>query len=237
MIQNTIIDERFNGPADSGNGGYVAGLMAQPLPGAVRVMLRSAPPLNKPLSLSIASDGVDLLDGETLLANATPVANLRLDVPACPSIEAIKAVAHRYVSADQHILPSCFVCGPLRERGDGLSIFPVALDVADCVASLWKPDPTLLDADGRICSEFMWAALDCPGYFAHQRLDTTMLLGSITAHILHRPFIVAPLDDQDAMISVGWRISAEGRKYRSGTALYDCKGTLCALSEQIWISV
>src|SRR6185503_12253340 len=58
-----IIDKRFCGPPNSGNGGYVCGRLAPHIPGGAEVTLRAPPPLDKPLDI-VATDG-DTRDGKT----------------------------------------------------------------------------------------------------------------------------------------------------------------------------
>jgi hypothetical protein len=57
MTRALVIDPRFCGPPDSGNGGYVCGLLAAAAGGAVAVRLKRPPPLGVPLDLTEA-DGV-----------------------------------------------------------------------------------------------------------------------------------------------------------------------------------
>jgi len=48
-LTEIIIDKRYCGPPNSGNGGYVCGRLAQHIPGGAEVTLRAPPPLDKPL--------------------------------------------------------------------------------------------------------------------------------------------------------------------------------------------
>src|SRR6187551_3445600 len=75
---DVIIDPRFNGPPDSGHGGYSAGraaVLVEPLPGgAVEVTLRRPVPLATPLTVAEDATGAVELsaDGELVMA-ARPV--------------------------------------------------------------------------------------------------------------------------------------------------------------------
>lgn len=225
-----IIDSRFKGPPDSGNGGYTAGLLAKALNGDAKVTLRHPPPLDRELKLVTEGNLATLSDQDQVVANAQKV-RLDIDVPDCPPIELVESVAANYVSAQEHILSTCFVCGPDREQGDGLNIFPVAINDYDCVASIWKPVDNLTASDGLVATEIVWAALDCPGYFAHRAPNKMMLLGSMTASVRRRP------SANETLISMGWQTAVSGRKYFSGTALYDETGEVCAASQQVWIAL
>ena len=63
MTDTLTIARRFNGPHDSGNGGYSAGLAAQLLPKALAVeaTIRAPIPLDRTLRVHPAGDGIDIL--------------------------------------------------------------------------------------------------------------------------------------------------------------------------------
>lgn len=225
-----VIDSRFNGPPNSANGGYTAGMLANLLGGDTQVLLHSPPPLNTKLELIVDGKAASLNYQNKAIATAQKT-RVKLDVPICPPIDKIRSNEGRYINASEHLLPTCFVCGPERKSDDGLAIYPVRLNAYDCVASIWQPLENLAAADGLVANEIVWAALDCPGYFAHQKLDQIMLLGSIAASILRRP------SPGETLISMGWQTAQDGRKHHSGTALYDQKGEICAISQQIWITL
>ena len=239
-----MIDPRYNGPASSANGGYTAGLLANCLGGDAKVVLRSPPPLDTELKIVVNGSLATLNQQETVIANAQKV-KLDIDVPACPSPELIISSIDNYRAMkdrqgvtnleleSEQLLPTCFVCGSDRPLNDGLGIFPVAVEGKDCVAAVWKPttNDNLTAQDGMIATEILWAALDCPGYFAHQKLNEMMLLGSMTASIRRRPM------PNETLICVGWQTAQEGRKYFSGTALYDLDGKVYGASQQVWIAL
>ena len=236
------IARRFNGPHDSGNGGYSAGLAARALGAgsgqAVEATLRAPIPLDATLRAHPEGDGLSVMtddaENRILIMSLRPV---ELETPAivAPSVAAAKAAASHFRSSEDHALPMCFVCGPDRAKGDGLRIFPDNVD-ADAnpnphpiVAAPWYPSSDLADEDGLIAPEFLWAALDCPGAFA---LDAEpILLGRMSARIDLRPGV------EDAFIAVGWRTGSEGRKHFASSALFDVTGALLAFSRQTWITI
>ena len=68
MSDTVTIASRFNGPADSGNGGYSCGLLAAFIDGPARVRLHAPPPLDTPLAVVRHADGrVDMRDGDTVV--------------------------------------------------------------------------------------------------------------------------------------------------------------------------
>ncbi len=237
-MQLLTVAPRFCGPPGSANGGYVSGLFAQHASVTVRVRLHSPPPLGAPLEVAHRDGGrLELLHDSRVVASAEP-APLDLAVPPPPEYLAALEASRRYVGFNEHAFPNCFVCGPQRTRGDGLRIFagPLAADAraagaagVQMVAAPWVPDVALGLDDHKVRPEFMWAALDCPGYFAARSDHVPMLLGEFTAHVDRRVHVDEPC------VIVGWRVSAAGRKYEVGTALFDEDGELCAKARAVWI--
>ncbi len=52
MTETIVIDRRFNGPTNSGNGCYVCGLLASTIEGSAEVTLHKPLPLARPFSLT-----------------------------------------------------------------------------------------------------------------------------------------------------------------------------------------
>ncbi len=247
MTQTLRIDRRFNGPHDSGNGGYSAGLAAQLLPIAeavpegIEVALRAPIPLEQTLRAHTTDTGLDIMTDDAAtriqILSLRPV-HLALPDIHSPGLEAATVAAATFRNIDDHVLPHCFVCGPARAEGDGLRIFPDWLkDPAGVenpnpfpvVAAPWLPTPDLADASGLVAPEFLWAALDCPGAFA---IDVEpIVLGRMSARILTRPPAGAPI------IVVAWAKGRDRRKHFAGSALFTETGDLLAFSEQTWIQI
>lgn len=232
-----MIAERFRGPPASANGGYVAGLIAALAPTTVAVRLRRPPPLGVAMHADRDASGyIVVRHHEDVIAEARPV-TLALQVPpACEYVEAL-AASRQFPGFRQHAFPTCFVCGPARQRGDGLRIFPGELHagkgdaagVGRVVAAPWVPDASLAQADGKVAAEFMWAALDCPGGFAIAADGRVALLAEFTAHVDRRVRIDEPC------VVIGWHIRSDGRMHEAGTALFDEDGELCGRAHALWI--
>ena len=222
------IDSRFKGPPDSGNGGYVCGLVATTVQVDVRVRLMAPPPLDTPLELAPQGDGEWMLSSTAGPVARAVAAPLALDVPNPPRyVQAVWASQH-YPGFREHAFPDCFVCGPHRRRGDGLRIFPGMLD-SGIVAAPWLPADNLDAGDGKVGVPFLWAALDCPGYFAVSAGRRVMVLGEMQAHVDRRVHVGEPCT------VIGWKIGAEGRKHQAGTAIFDEDGELCARALATWV--
>jgi hypothetical protein len=225
-----VIPHRFCGPPRSGNGGYVAGVLAERVRQPAVVTLRRPPPLGRALRVERRDDGsVHLEDGLAPVAEARPTA-LVVDVPEPPSPEEVAVAAARFAGFRRHAFPTCFVCGPERERGDGLRIFAGPVAGRPLVAAPWQPDRSLAGLGGFVEPRFLWAALDCPGYFAALgAADRPALLGRIAGQVTGR---VRP---GERCTITGWAIGHEGRKHTVGTALFDERGALAATARATWI--
>jgi hypothetical protein len=227
-----FIHKRFCGPPDSGNGGYVCGLLAGHTGGVTEARLLKPPPLEKDLAVVADEDGaVLLMDGDVAIARARR-ASLDIRVPEPPSYDEAVLASGGYVCAEDHFFPTCFVCGPKRGVRDGLRIFPGPVTGTGMVASPWTPDETLLDEAGQVRPEFVWASLDCPGAFAViGSCVRPVVLGCLTAEILQKPL------PGQACIALGWEIESQGRKHVAGTALYSSERTLLARAKAVWIEI
>jgi len=228
MQQEIVIKRRYCGPPSSGNGGYSCGLIAKHLAGLSEVKLMVPPPLDTPMQLIKTETSAELRLNDTLIASARPC-EWAQDLPEGPSVAAAKAAEQKYEGFVEHTLPTCFVCGPERSQGDGMRIFAGRCD--SVYASTWRIDESLANADGGLNPEFLWAALDCPGYFAIKASAGFALLGSFSAK-LERSVNIG-----DVLVVVGWPLASEGRKHLAGTALFNSHGDVVAQARATWVSV
>lgn len=110
------------------------------------------------------------------------------------------------------------MCGP--ESAEGLRLFPGPVREG-VVAAPWAPvdeDPVMV-----------WAALDCPSAWSHDLPGRPMVLGRMALRLDRLPEV-----DEDHVV-LGWRVSEEGRKVRTGSALYTEAGEVLAIAQQTWI--
>jgi hypothetical protein len=176
-MQTMTIPRRFRGPPNSGNGGYVCGMLARQIAGAAEVTLRAPPPLETELDLvEVGTEVWELRRGTatTAIARAVTLDLSRLE--RATYAEAVEAAKRTPVKPHEHLLPMCFVCGPDRAPGDGLRLFAGPLlrqDARGVFAVPWTPDASLAAADGLVAPEFVWSALDCPtGYVSQHDSET-----------------------------------------------------------------
>lgn len=230
------IPAQFNGPDHSGNGGYVAGLIAEQLgAGPVASTLRIPPPLDVPLSWEhdTGADGdgsVRLLTAGGAVVGSATGGRFERDVPAAPSPTEAAAGLAAYQGFEHHPFDHCFTCGTARDDGDGLRLFTGPTG-DDRTAAPWTPHASFGGADGHLDVPTTWAALDCPGGWAADFTRQTMVLGRMTAEVLRAPRA------GDLHLSVGRLHSHDGRKFFTDTALWTEDGTLVGRAEQTWIQV
>ena len=243
-MASIIIDKRYCGPPNSGNGGYVCGRLARQIPGGAEVTLRAPPPLEKPLNVVATDDGSwELRDGGTVVATGRPASVELTRLEKAGFDEACAAELLTPVKPHEHLLPTCFVCGPARAQGDGLRIFagPLARrssNASPVLAATWTPDPTLTAEDGFVAPEFLWAALDCPTGYASScdresgSFDQTpILLGRMSARIEMRP------RPGERCVIAAWQTGRDGRKRFGEAAAYGEGGALLAVARSTWIAV
>ncbi|HVL33000.1 MAG TPA: hypothetical protein VM600_05400 [Actinomycetota bacterium] len=232
-METVTIARRYNGPPDSGNGGYSCGVLGVRLGDCAEVRLRMPPPLDVPLGLEQRGDALVALHDDAVVAEAR-AATLDLEVPDPVGFEDAVTAAKSFFVESEHPFPLCFVCGPARAPGDGLRIFSGHTHTENVLAAPWVPDATIA-RDGVVAPEFLWAALDCPsghGAFAQGEGRTmNILLGTLRAQI-H-----APVNVGEQCVVLGWGLGVEGRKYYGGSAVFGEDGTLRARAHAVWIQL
>jgi len=224
-----VIEGRFRGPPKSGNGGYSCGVVAEGVIGVAMVTLRLPPPLDRPLTLSGDGEQSRLTDGARLIGEAIR-APLDLEVPEAPGLDMAIDSSRRYAGFESHPFEGCFVCGPARDPGDGLRLFPGVVEDTTTVAAPWIPDQSLRGDDGLVDRRHVWAALDCPSYFGLPH-GPVALLGRLTAEIDRLPEVGEPL------VVIGWPIEVNGRKSLAGSAVATAEGEVFARAAASWIEV
>jgi hypothetical protein len=220
VTETIVVPRRYRGPTRSGNGGITCGLVAALVGGVAEVTLRVPPPLDTPLEVERLDGRVVVRDGDTVVAEAEP-AEVDVEPPQVSWTEAESAGA-RTTAFDEHAFPECFVCGPAREPGDGLRIFPGPV-APGLVATTWVARD--------VAPEVVWGVIDCIGAFAGggaARGD--VVLGRMAARIDRLP------QDGERCVVVGWWLGEDGRKVFAGTGLLGRDGEPLAAARQVWIA-
>jgi hypothetical protein len=244
-----VIPDRYRGPPQSGNGGYVCGVLSGlltggrfdlPDGGAAEVTLRAPVPLDQAIAVRRTGDALTAHHGETLIAEAA-LAPLQMEIPQPASFEqalaareqspALKIGLHPWLKQQRKgFHPICFCCGAELAPDQGLHVYASQIAERNQVAAAWTCHPTFAGADGYLPAEVICAALDCPGQFAWLAAGTrTGLLGRLTARVERS------VRAGEACVVIGWTMGQEGRKFFAGTALFDAQGALCAYAKAVWI--
>jgi hypothetical protein len=220
---------RFNGPLESGNGGYCSAAVASFVEGPAEVTLRSPVPLDTSLEVRRENGTVLVLDGETLIAEGASMTELAMEVPEPVSVQEARAAEARYRGSTDGTFSHCFVCGPARE--DALGVFAGVVDGRELVASSWTPPAWTADEAGQVRSEFIWAVMDCPTYFAVYRDGELPLsfLGRMAARI------DAPVKAGEEHVVIAWPLEADGRKRQAGAAVLSADGDVRAVARALMI--
>jgi len=230
MSATVTIPSRFNGPLDSGNGGYCSGVVASLVEGPAVVSLRSPVPLDRPLDVVAEDDGtVRALDDETLVAEAKPAAAVDLGVPAAVAPAAAQAAMERYRGLQDGPFCRCFVCGLARD--DSLGVFAGQVEGRDMVASTWTPPAWAADDRGAVRPEVVWSVLDCPTYFA-AHLGEELSLSFLVRFAVR---IDAPVVAGREHVVIAWPVEAEGRKRRAGSAVLSAEGETLAVADALLV--
>ncbi len=214
------IRRRYNGPPNSGNGGYTAGLVAARLAGPVEVTLRRPPPLETPLSVVAVGAGIEVREGDSVVALGAPTAPPADDVPGVDRPTA-EAAAKTYRGLTAHPFPTCYACGP--RRSDGLGIFPGRLADGRTAA------PWTVPVD--VTATTLWAALDCPGGWALDQDARPHVLGRIAVRADAVPV------PGDRAVVVGALLGTDGRKAFTLTTAYDSAGRVLGTARATWIAL
>jgi hypothetical protein len=235
-VADTVsIDRRFNGPPGSGHGGYTCGLIARRLEGPAEVTLRTPPPLDTELTVVEEDGALDLLDGETLVAEAAGVEDpFELAVPEPVGLPEAEAAREASPLHTEHPFRTCFVCGPDRRTGDGLRVIAGPVEGReDVIASPWEVSRALPVEKGGVSSEMVWSALDCPGGCALVLTPGigTSVLGRMSARIN------APIRPGESYVALGWPIEHDGRKHYTGSAIFNLRGEPLAVARATWIEL
>ena len=232
-MTSVVVAPRFAGPPNSGQGGYVAGLLAREAGNPAEVTLRLPPPLERPLTVAAgAGGGAELRDGDDVVASAHAVDPI--DAGTVPQVHAADAAAAAAQALAQHRathpFPGCFGCGP--DHPTGLHLLAGRVDAQpDVYAVPWIPAGDLADADGTVRPEFVWAALDCPTFGPLLADGLTAVLGRMAVDVRR------PVGAGTPHVITSWRTTREGRKHHVAGALSNDTDGATAFVRTTWIEV
>jgi hypothetical protein len=221
------IAARFNGPPDSGNGGYCSGVFSSFVDSSgadagIEVTLRRPPPLDTPLEVEFDEQTLQVYAPQrVLIAQARSATVPAADAPAAVAWPDAVAASPHFRGFAAHPFPTCFVCGP--GRSDGMRLFAGPLP-GNRTATPWR----VPDEAG---PAWVWAALDCPGGWTTPLEARPYVLGRIAARVAALPAA------GDTCVIVGELRGEDGRKAYVHSALYGPDGDLLAHARATWIGI
>jgi hypothetical protein len=257
-----FIPRRFRGPATSGNGGFVSGMLAAFLPDtrAVSVTLLVPPPLERPLTVARGAVGARLFDGDDMVAEAVG-AEIDVGMLDPVSYEDALAAGERYAGLSIHPFPECFACGTDRAVSGadaGLRLRPGPVEGRQGeVAAAWVPETSLAQQDDEAefggnerggataasdLDDAAFAGSDVPAEVVWAALDCP---GGWSVDLVGRPMVLGRMTAQiehlprigEPHIVVGKALGQERRKSFTESMLFDADGRPLAMAIATWIEV
>jgi hypothetical protein len=224
-----VIPARFNGPLDSGNGGYSSGMFERVADGPATVSLRRPVPLDTPLEV-VRDDGAATIRlGGEVIAEVHTADELELTLPDPVDLDQAHAGFAAYRGIADGPFSRCFVCG--RARHDSLQVFAGPVEGREVVASPWTPPDWTAGEDGAVDTSIVAGVLDCPTYFAHHREGPLSLAVLARFQVRH----LAPVPAGEEHVVVGWPLERDGRKLHAAAAISTADGTPLAIARALMI--
>lgn len=223
----------FQGPADSGQGGWTAQRFAQHVPGPITIAIRAPIPLDTDLRV-IGGDGQwELIDeyGVTYLIGE-PWEPVFADTEPVPISVARRTREGFGDYVPEHPVPHCFSCGV---QHDSMNVHAAPLG-DDRVATDWTVPGWAVRPDGAVDAGALWAALDCctawwVGYSRRPRVAFT---------VQYAVEEIVPLQPSTTYSLVGWAGDHDpewqGRKRHGASAAFDGAGRCVARSVSLWVA-
>lgn len=236
MTESTIrVPHWFQGPTDSGQGGWTSGRLAAVVGQPITVRLRAPIPLEVDLVVEGSPEqGWRCLAGEVVVLDASPWSP---DVPetASVSVRAARSARDRFPVADEdHPVPFCFSCGL---QADGMHVHAGPLgDDPERYATDWTAPGWAARPDGSVDDAVLWAALDCTAawYVCCHPEYRHAVTAQFAAHVL-RPIMAA---EHLALVAWAgdWPQGWDGRKRGAVSAAFDDEGRLVASARSFWVA-
>ena len=232
------IAPQFCGPPQSSNGGYFCGRIAEHFSHAIAVRLKAPPPLDAKLHLEPEGDNTLITDGHNEIGLAIPAGPAPEPSPfiALPQAREISEQG-RQDAAVNHPFPTCFVCGPNRDKQDGMRIFTGPNSDETLYAAHWFAEAAWASDGKTIDERYIWSALDCPSSgpaFAtvlDPKSTKAYVLGTLEVHIekavpAEQDYVITCSLDEDT-----------GKLYKTRVSLYDAQGQHYASGRAVWVQV
>ncbi|HNJ34224.1 MAG TPA: hypothetical protein PK881_08260 [Leptospiraceae bacterium] len=241
----TRIASRYSGPPRTGNGGYVCGVCAglaysqlgEQKQDSFTFEVRYKSPVPVDLDVSLLSKDnlcvLESIDGKTTYAEGQSSKPVSTVLPAVVTLEQARYATLQSIPEKEHAFPDCYVCGPARKVGDGLRILPGPVaEHSGMAAAVWNVLPDAMSSSGDLSVPILWAALDCPGYFAYHFSHGGAMQVAVLAKM--KCTVVRRRTESDQLVVIGWMKRKKGPLVEVSTALLDGSEIL-AIADGTWM--
>ncbi|HSJ27770.1 MAG TPA: hypothetical protein VLB67_06120 [Acidimicrobiia bacterium] len=226
------VPRRFQGIEGMAQGGHLAGLVAERLPGPVTVSFRAPCPLETTLEVVMADGAARVSHDTTLILEAAPDPSPFGHPPPAVTWEEAEA-ARRWAESQTpgQVISTCFSCGT---GSDSLRVHAGRVTGTDLYASpLVFPEWTA--PQGSVSQRFLWAPIDCAAGWRVSVGDDPArpaVTGRLRVQIHQEVVPGEPL-----VVVAAADPSWQGRKRRARSAIRRTDGSLVASSESLWIAL
>ena len=232
MTDTVRIGHWYQGPTDSGQGGWAAHRFVQALGRPASVAIKAPVPLETDLIVDHGTGRLTAEDGTTIMI-ASDVTEPFASTEAI-SIEDAAAARRRFGDlATDHPVPFCFSCGV---QHDSMKVHAAPLGDGR-FASDWTVPDWAVGAGGSVDEGALWAAIDCCAawWVGHSRDRRVAFTVQFATEVLH------PLTPGATYALVAWSGDHDpewdGRKRHAASAAFDRNGRCVARSTSFWVSV
>lgn len=229
------VGQWFQGPTDSGQGGWTAQRLASAIGEPVTVAIKRPIPLETDMTITPVADGWHLIDP------SEPDQPVLVATPWEPDFASTGPVSvadatdarSRFPLHDDHPVPVCFSCGA---NADSMQVHSGPLADGRW-ATNWTVPTWAVDDAGTVDEGALWAAIDCAqawyaGNAGGRRHAVTVQLAVD---------VIAPLEAGATYSLVAWNGTYpeawDGRKRGAGGAVFANDGTCVARSSSFWIAI
>ena len=233
--QTINIKSWFQGPTDSGQGGWTAHRFVRAISEPVTVAVKRPIPLEVDLTITAAEHGWHLIyprepDQPFMVATMWTPDYAKTDPVSLADAADART---RFPLHDDHPVPVCFSCGA---NADSMQVHSGPLPDGRW-ATDWTVPEWAVDADGNVDEGALWAAIDCAqgwyvGNAGGRRHAVTVQLAVE---------VITPIEAQTSYSLVTWNGTYpetwDGRKRGAGGAVFASDGTCVARSSSFWIAI
>ena len=228
------IGQWFQGPTDSGQGGWTAHRLQTAIGQPVSVAIR------RPIPLETDLEVVEVVDAWHLIDPADPEQPVLIATAASANFASTDAVSladaqqarTRFPLHEDHPVPVCFSCGA---QPDSMQVHSGDLPDGRW-ATDWRVPDWAVDDAGEVDEGALWAAIDCAQAWYAGNADGRKHCVTVQLEVA----LNEPLEPGATYVLVAWEGTYprewDGRKRGAGAAAFTIDGRCVAHSSSFWIA-